>query len=204
MRVLVACEYSGRVRDAFIAAGHDAMSADLLPTESPGPHYQGDARDVLYEEWDLLVAHPPCTYLANSGVQHLHKQPGRWQLMEEGAALFLSFLNAPVRRIAVENPVPHRYARELIGRPTQWIQPHEFGTLETKRTGLWLRNLPPLLANEDGQAATMARPPKDRMPGWWGHSQDGRSGHFRSKTAPGIGEAMAAQWGILDDAQATA
>lgn len=192
LRVLVACEFSGRIRDAFLAAGHDAVSCDLLPTESPGPHHVGDATALLADGWDLLIAHPPCTYLANSGVQYLHTRPERWEQMREAAELFNAFLSAPVPHIAVENPTPHRYARELIGRPSQYIQPHDFGTLETKRTGLWLRALPPLLATEDGRGATMARPARDRMPAWWGG--DARSGHARSVTAPGIGVAMATQW----------
>lgn len=205
MRVLVACEFSGQVRDAFARAGHDAMSADLLPSETPGAHFVGDARDLLRPgRWDLLIAHPPCTYLANSGVQFLHTQPGRWELMEQGAELFRAFLNAPVPRIAVENPIPHRYARELIGRPSQWIQPYDFGNLTTKKTGLWLRGLPPLLATYDGEAETMARPPRDRMPGWWGGSRAGRGGHERSRTATEIAEAMASQWGILDTKEQSA
>jgi hypothetical protein len=198
MRVLVACEFSGRVRDAFIAAGHDATSCDLLPTETPGPHIEGSVLDVIADGWDLMVAHPPCTYLANSGVQWLHTRPGRWELMEEGAEFFLALLNAPIPRVAVENPVPHRYARELIGRPTQYVQPYEFGVLETKRTGLWLRNLPPLVATYDGREETFARPARDRMPGWWGGGGNARSGHARSVTSPGIAAAMADQWGVLE------
>jgi hypothetical protein len=201
LRVLVACEYSGVVRDAFRALGHDAMSADLLPTEAPGPHYQGDARDLLGEAWDLVVAHPPCTYLAQSGVRWLHSDPDRWSLMLAGAAFFLEFLNAEVPRVACENPVPHRYARELIGRPSQYVEPHEFGTLQTKKTGLWLRGLPPLLAEEDGKAATLALPARDRMPGWWA---GGGSGHERSRTFPGVARAMAAQWGGMVGQEAVA
>lgn len=192
MRVLVACEYSGRVRDAFNARGHDALSCDILPTEAPGPHYQGDARDLLGDGFDLMVAHPPCTYLANSGVQHLHKDPERWEKMREGAAFFLAMLSAPIPLIAVENPVPHKYAREIIGRPTQYIEPYEFGDLTHKKTGLWLKGLPPLLAVVDGKVATLARPASERMPGWWGGS---RAAHFRSLTSQGIADAMADQWG---------
>lgn len=195
MRVLVACEFFGRVRDAFLERGHDAWSCDLLPTEAPGPHIVGDVLAVIGQGWDLMVAHPPCTYLANSGVQHLHTKPGRWEAMVAGAEFFLALLNSPVPRVAVENPVPHRYARALIGRPTQYVQPHDFGVLETKRTGLWLRGLPPLLAYEDAYAATMARPARDRMPGWWGGGGNARSGHARSVTSTGIAAAMADQWG---------
>lgn len=171
------------------------MSCDVLPTESPGPHYQGDVLDVLGDGWDLMVAHPPCTYLANSGVQWLHREEGRWEKMRDGAKFFLAMLHAPIPRIAVENPVPHRYAVEFIGKPDQYVQPYDFGTLETKKTGLWLRNLPPLVATFDGREATMARPPRERMPGWWGGGNNARSGHFRSITAPGIALAMADQWG---------
>ena len=125
MRVLVACEYSGRVRDAFIAQGHSAMSCDLLPSEAPGPHYQGDVREVLMPDcWDLLIAHPPCTYLANSGVRWLRTKPGRWEQMETGALFFKSLLEANIPRVAVENPVMHKYAVEIIGRrQDQTVQP---------------------------------------------------------------------------------
>lgn len=146
MKVLVACEFSGTVRDAFIERGHDAVSCDLLPTESPGPHVQGDVLDLLDEGWDLMVAHPPCTYLANSGVRWLHERPDRWEKMREAAEFFKSLLNAPVPKICVENPVMHKYAVEIIGRKhDQTIQPYEFGHPESKRTCLWLKNLPPLL-----------------------------------------------------------
>ena len=195
MRVLVACEFSGRVRDAFRALGHDAVSCDLLETEAPGPHIRGDAIEAIGRGgWDLLIAHPPCTYLAKSGVQHLHTRPGRWELMEQAAAFFLACLTADVLRVAVENPMPHRYARDLIGRPSQYVQPHEFGDLETKQTGLWLRGLPPLMAEVDAVAATMARSPRDRMPGWWEPPGPDRARN-RSRTAPGIARAMAEQWG---------
>jgi hypothetical protein len=196
LRVLVACEFSGRVRDAFTAAGHDAWSADMREPLTPGQHHVGDCRDLFDQEWDLIIAHPPCTYLANSGVQHLHTKPGRWEAMEEGAAFFLEMLNAPAPHVAVENPVPHPYARDIIGRASQWIQPYEYGTLESKQTGLWLRGLPPLIATQDGKAATAARPARERMPGWWKGSNAERQG-LRSITAPGIGEAMAEQWGTF-------
>lgn len=136
MRVLVACEFSGAVRDAFIALGHVAMSCDLLPTEMSGPHYEGDVRDVLGDGWDLMVAHPPCTYLTNSGVRWLHTKPGRWEQMREGAEFFRELLNAPIPRVAVENPIMHGYAREIVGRRAdQVIHPWQFGHLESKATG---------------------------------------------------------------------
>lgn len=195
VRVLVACEYSGRVRDAFLAAGHDAVSCDLEPTEVPGPHIVGDALAAVDRvRPDLLIAHPPCTYLAKSGVSWLHRRPERWALMEQGAAFLLALLNAPVPHVAVENPGPHRYAKALIGHPTQWLEPHDYGELTSKRTGLWLRGLPVLLADEDGAAATLARPARDRMPGWAMSPGPDRAKE-RARTPAGIAAAMARQWG---------
>lgn len=198
MKVLVACEFSGTVRDAFIAAGHDAMSCDLLPTEAPGPHHQGDVFDVIGDGWDLMIAHPPCTYLTNSGVRWLHTDITRWPKMIDGAVLFRRLLEAPIPRVAVENPIMHRYAAAVIGqRQTQVVQPWMFGHTETKGTGLWLRNLPPLLATEDVKAAMLALPYAERAkvhnaspgPDRW---------KLRSVTYAGIAEAMAQQWGALD------
>lgn len=119
MKILVACEYSGTVRDAFAAKGHDAWSCDLLPTDRPGNHFQGNVLDYLDQGWDMMIAHPPCTYLANSGVCHLHKDSKRWDLLKEGAAFFKALLDAPIEKIAVENPIMHKYAKELIGKIKQ-------------------------------------------------------------------------------------
>jgi len=197
MRVLVACEYSGVVRDAFIAKGHDAMSCDLLPTDAPGPHYQGDVFDVLDDKWDLMIAHPPCTFLSNSGVRWLGTQAGRWDNMREGAEFFRQLLNADIPRIAVENPIMHRYASNIIGRrQTQIVQPWMFGHAETKATGLWLRNLPPLCPtyNVREHMMTLSKAERNRVhyaspgPDRW---------KLRSTTYAGIGAAMAAQWGNL-------
>ena len=116
MRVLVACEFSGIVRDAFRSRGADAVSCDLLPTEKPGPHVQDDVLPLLRECWDLVIAHPPCTYLANSGVSWLHRRPGRWRLMREAAEFFVACLDANAPKVAVENPTMHRYGREIVGR----------------------------------------------------------------------------------------
>lgn len=183
MKVLVACEYSGVVRDAFLARGHDAMSCDLLPTEVAGPHHQGDVRDVLYDDWDLMVAHPPCTHLAVSGA--------RWfkdKLPEQAEALeFVRLLlEAPIARIALENPVSIISSR--IRKPDQTIQPWQFGHGEVKRTCLWLKNLPPLQPTDvvDGREPRvhMMPPGPDR----WKE---------RSRTFAGIGAAMADQWGSL-------
>lgn len=190
MKVLVACEYSGRVRDAFLKRGHDAMSCDLLPTDVPGPHFQGDVREILDDSWDLMIAHPPCTYLCNSGVRWLHEQEGRWELMEESAVFFNSLWTADIPRIAVENPVMHRYGKEAAGvsKATQTVQPWQYGHGETKATCLWLKNLPPLEPTDivEGREAKVHKmpPSKDR----W---------KLRSTTYQGIADAMAAQWGDL-------
>lgn len=189
-RVLVACEFSGIVRDAFIAAGHDAMSCDLLPTERPGPHYQGSVFEVIAAGWDLMIAHPPCTYLANSGVRWLYGGKGavrddhRWHQMEAAAFFFRHLLAADVPRVAVENPIMHRHAG--IRKPDQIIQPWMFGHGETKATCLWLKGLPLLVPTnivpERVQRVHNMAPGPDR----WKE---------RSRTLPGIAAAMAEQWG---------
>jgi hypothetical protein len=186
MLVLVACEFSGIVRDAFAARGHDAMSCDLLPTEVPGLHYQGDVLPLLKEGWDLIIAHPPCTYLANSGVRWLHDNSARQEDMRQAAKLFNAMFDHGAK-LCVENPVMHRYAKELIPYGhTQIVQPWQFGHGETKATCLWLRGLPKLVPTNivDGRVARVHRaaPSKDR----WKE---------RSITYTGIARAMAEQWG---------
>lgn len=190
MNVLVACEYSGRVRDAFLRRGHDAISCDLLPTDSPGPHVQGDVRPLLRQEWDLVIAHPPCTRLCNSGVRWLHER-NLWDEMREAAEFFLECLHANAPLVAVENPVMHKYAREIVGRRhTFSVQPWQFGDPAKKRTCFWTHNLPRLVPTsnmtaEDAVAECyLASPGPDR----WKR---------RSTTYPGIAEAMAEQWGSL-------
>lgn len=197
MKVLVACEYSGIVRDAFLERGHDAWSCDLLPTErNSNRHIMGDVRDVLNDGWDLLmVAHPPCTRLCNSGVRWLmNPPPGKtkeqmWRELEEGTALFSDLWNAPIERICVENPVMHKHAKALIKNYqefSQSVQPWQFGHGEVKRTCFWLKNLPPLVPTDivEGREARVHRMPpgKDR----W---------RERSRFFPGIAKAMAEQWG---------
>lgn len=187
MKVLVACEYSGTVRDAFIAKGHNAMSCDLLETDSPGPHYVGDVLPLLKEPWDLVIAHPPCTRLCNSGVRWLAER-NLWGDMQAGAEFFIACLNANSPRVAVENPVMHKYAREIIGRgPDFTVQPWQFGDAAKKRTCFWVKGLPPLTPTSTMTAADarpdchLASPGPDR----W---------KIRSTTYKGIAEAMAAQW----------
>ena len=195
MRVLVACEYSGTVRDAFIRKGHSAWSCDILPTDVAGPHYQCDVMEIIDNDWDLMIAHPPCTYLTNSGVCWLHKDPLRWDKLKEGAEFFKALLQAPIPRIAVENPIMHKYARELIGQDkTQVIQPWMFGHKEQKATCLWLKGLAHLqptnnvktemlkLSSDERQRLHYLPPGPDR----W---------KIRSTTFQGIADAMAEQWG---------
>lgn len=181
MRVLVACEFSGTVRDAFIAAGHDAMSCDLLPSEQPGPHHQGDVRDILSEPFDLLIAHPPCTHLAVSGARWFADKRAE---QEEALDFVRLLMDAPVPHIAIENPISVISSR--IRRPDQIVQPWQFGHGETKATCLWLQRLPKLVPTNvvDGRAARVHRMPPG--PDRWKE---------RSRTFPGIAAAMAAQWG---------
>jgi len=186
VRVLVACEFSGIVRDAFLAEGHDAVSCALLPTESPGPHYQGDVREILNDGWDLMVAHPPCTYLANSGVRWLYEKDGRWQDLIEGAVFFRDLLEAPIPHVAVENPVMHKWARKIVGcGPDFTVQPWQFGHGETKRICWWTRGLPELEPTnlvEGRMARVLREPPSDDR---W---------KKRSRFYPGVAKAMARQW----------
>ena len=198
MKVLIACEFSGIVREAFKEKGHDAWSCDFLPTEIDGQHYQCDVRDILYMGWDLMVAHPPCTYLANSGVRHLHdhvlsktgkktKVSGseRWVALFESARFFNMLKSAPIEKIAIENPIPHKYARDLIGDYSQIIQPWMFGHWEVKATCLWLKNLPVLLPTN----IVSGRTPRIHL---MGPSED--RGKERSRTFIGFAKAMSEQW----------
>jgi len=203
IRVLVACEYSATVRDAFRARGFDAWSCDLLPTEGdPRWHIQGDALEVAYgQHWDLMVCHPTCTYATNSGVCHLHKDAGRWPKLFESMAFMQALLDAPIRHIALENPIMHKYARQLLGgrKHDQIVQPWMFGHPEQKATGLMLKNLPKLKPTNNVREQMMALPDKDRQrlhylspgPDRWKE---------RSRTFRGIADAMAKQFGsyLLD------
>lgn len=182
-RVLVACEYSGRVRDAFAALGHDAWSCDLLPSEAPGYHHQGDVRDILGDGWDLLIAHPPCTHLAVSGARWFGEKR---QEQAEALAFVSELANAPIPRICIENPVS--VISSKLGKPTQTIQPWQFGHGETKATCLWLYWLPPLQPTNvvPGREARVHRMPPG--PDRWKE---------RSRTFEGIAKAMADQWGPL-------
>lgn len=188
MRVLIACEYSGRVRDAFLALGHDAMSCDLLPTDVEGPHHMGDVTELLHMGWDLMIAHPPCTHLAVSG--------SRWfkdKVKEQAEALVFvqTLMDAPIAKIAIENPISVISSR--IRKPDQIIQPWQFGHGETKATCLWLKGLPKLTPTNvvEGREARVHRMPPG--PDRWKE---------RSRTYSGVAEAMAAQWGLAPNNQA--
>lgn len=212
MRVLVACEYSAIVRDAFRARGHDAWSCDILPTEGdPRWHIQGDAIAVAYRgvpdpasksglplgfvPWDMMIAHPPCTYLANSGAKHLYAgmsatngpSGDRWANMGAGAAFFLALWNAPIARVAIENPVMLGHPRRLFGipDPTQTLQPWQFGHGETKAVCLWLRGLMPVRPTQivEGREARV-----------WRMGPGPNRQKERSRFFTGIAEAMADQW----------
>lgn len=195
MKVLVACEFSGIVRDAFISRGHDAWSCDLLPTESEGPHIEGDVLTILEDGWDLMIAHPPCDFLASSGLHWNKRIPGRKEKTEESISFVQKLMDAPINKIAIENPVGILSTR--IRKPDQYIQPWYFGHNESKKTCLWLKNLPKLEPtnilpgdkrtirdNQTPSGQNKIGPSKDR----W---------KIRSRTYRGIADGMARQWGGL-------
>ena len=191
MKVLIGCEYSGIVRDAFTARGHDATSCDLLPSETEGKHYQGDIFDIIDGDWDLAIMHPPCTDLAISGAAHFKEKikDGRQQA---AIKFFERLYECDIPKVCLENPVGVISTKSYIGRPTQYIQPWEHGHTETKKTGLWLRGLDPLKPTDIKDLTGIPKkivqrlhnlpPSKDR----W---------KIRSTTYKGIAKAMASQWG---------
>ena len=207
MKVLIACEYSGTVRDAFIKRGHQAISCDILPTDVPGPHYQGDVFDLIDDRnsngWDLMIAHPPCTYLTVTGNKWMkpefaHRFPDRHKQRQEALEFFKRLFECNIPRVCLENPVG--VVSTMYRKPTQYIHPWQFGDPHSKKTGLWLKNLPALIptkivepqfhAYKDGRKDpvwhmdSMKLPPLERM-------------KFRSKTFQGIADAMADQWSNL-------
>lgn len=183
MRVLIACEYSGRVRDAFLANGHDAISCDLLPTDAPGPHYQGDVFDIINDGFDLMIAHPPCTHLAVSGARHFAAKKASG-VQDEALDFVRRLLDAPIEKIALENPISIISSR--IRKPSQIIQPWQFGHGETKATCLWLKNLPLLVPTNivEGRSDRIHKMPPS--PDRW---------KLRSTTYMGVAQAFADQWG---------
>lgn len=192
MKVLVACEFSGVVRDAFLEKGHEAESCDILPTERPGPHIQGDVLQVIQRgKWDLMIAHPPCTYISNMSNCRI-REPGRKEKRKLGMEFFMKLINAPIDRIAVENPrgLPEREYRKA----DQIIQPYWFGHNASKATCLWLKNLPLLIP-------TNIVAPDRKFDGkryrTWVDTAKSHTSHFRSITFQGIANAMSSQWGNL-------
>ena len=174
------------------------MSCDLLPTDAPGPHYQGDVSDIINNGWDMMIAHPPCTYMTNSGVTWLHRDPTRWEKLDQAAAFFSTLLNAPIPRIAIENPIMHKYAKERIGgiKQTQVIQPWMHGHMEQKATCLWLKGLPALTPTNNVKEQMLQLPASERQRLHWLPPSPDRW-KIRSATYKGIAEAMAEQWGTL-------
>ena len=195
MRVLVGCECSGRVRDAFIKAGHDAWSCDLQPSKNGGAHIVADVRLVVRDGWDLFICHPPCTFFTQSSVWALHRDKERWKKLREAEELFLFCLSAPIPRRALENPVPHGYA--AIPRYDQKIQPYFFGDGFQKATCLWLRGLPKLQHFAQDDLFNKKTHVEGRVQEVLNMPPSVDRGQKRSVTYPGIAQAMADQWGGL-------
>lgn len=195
MRILVACEFSGTVRDAFIRRGYNAVSCDLLPTESPGPHVHGDVLEILDDGWDLMIAHPPCTYLASSGLHWNGRIAGRYEQTEKALAFVQKLFLAPIKRKAIENPIGCISTR--IRKPDQIIQPWMFGHDASKATCLWLEGLPTL-----DPTKILPLPPDNRRGNQTASGQNRLAPSpdrwkKRSKTYQGIADAMAEQWGAV-------
>tara|TARA_Y100001949_G_scaffold174250_1_gene181346 strand:+ start:680 stop:1294 length:615 start_codon:yes stop_codon:yes gene_type:complete len=203
MKILVACEYSGRVRDAFTAKGHDVTSCDFLPTERPGKHYEGDVYDILYQDdWEMMIAHPDCTYLCSSGLHWNNKIEGRAEKTEEALEFITDLWTCGIPKICLENPVGCINTRlKFMPRP-QYIQPYNFGEDASKKTGLWLKGLRPLRATKQIEGRKVKK--NGRIYRRWSNQTDsGQSnlgpsktrGKDRSLTYQGIADAMAKQWG---------
>ena len=192
MKVLVACEYSGIVRDAFAAKGHNAWSCDILPTESPGNHYQGDVLEHLDKGWDLMIAHPPCTYLSNAGARYLYPKgklnEDRYKLGLKAKEFSMALYNAPINKICVENPISSRIF--ALPKYTQTIQPYEYGHPVQKKTCLWLKNLPELKPTN-----IIYKRQSTKIPGNWFNKGGKDRQKNRSKFFDGFAQAMADQWG---------
>lgn len=217
MKVLIACEFSGTVRDAFTRGGHDAMSCDFLDTETPGQHYKGNVRDVLDYPWDLMIAHPPCTYLSVSGMHWTTRGLRDPKLTEDALEFVKQLMAAPIEKIAIENPVSAISSR--IRKPDQIVNPYQFGEDASKKTCLWLKGLPPLrptefieprlvccgavVENRDKYGCPNCNGEKVARPRWGNQCDSGQNKFTpsenrwkdRSRTFPGIAEAMANQWG---------
>lgn len=214
MKVLVACEFSGIVRDAFIKLGHDAISCDLEPSESPGPHYQGDIRDIINDGYDLMIAHPPCTYLTVTGNKwfyhpedsHLPTRerrphprfPNRKNHREDAVEFFMIFANSSIPKVCIENPVGIMSTRWR--KSNQIVQPYQFGHREPKKTCLWLKGLPLLQPTELVEPEYIVSKSGKRMAKWYyidaKKLSKAECTRMRSRTFQGIADAMASQWTI--------
>lgn len=195
MKILVACEYSGRVRQAFRDRGHDAWSCDLLPAEDDSPyHLDVDVLELLSEGWDMMIAHPPCTYLAVSGLHWNNKTPGRAEKTEEALKFVQALMDAPIHKIAVENPVSCISTR--IRKPDQIIQPWYFGEDASKKTCLWLKNLPKLVETNRLPGDSKTRRANQTPSGQNKLGPSADRWKERSRTYQGIANAIAEQWGI--------
>ena len=198
MRVLIGCEYSGTVRDAFADLGHDAWSCDILPSERPGKHIIGDVSEVVGEGWDLMIAHPPCQFLTIAGAAY-YQQPERKQRRDDAVAFFQMLQNAPIDKIAIENPIPFNCVQDRIGKYDQYVNPFDFGVPVRKRVCLWLKNLPLLEATERVEIKPLksyvrkSGPKKGQLYHTYFHQ--GKSAKERARFFPCIAEAMANQWG---------
>lgn len=203
MKILVACEYSGIVRDAFTAKGHDVTSCDLLPTEKPGKHYEGDVYDILYQDdWEMMIAHPDCTYLCSSGLHWNNKIEGRAQKTEDALEFITDLWTCGIPKICLENPVGCINTRlKFMPRP-QYIQPYNFGEDASKKTGLWLKGLKPLRATKQIEGRKVKK--NGRIYRRWSNQTDSGQnnlgpsktrGKDRSLTYQGLADAMAKQWG---------
>ncbi|CAB4140446.1 hypothetical protein UFOVP669_35 [uncultured Caudovirales phage] len=203
MRVLVACEYSGTVRDAFASRGHFAVSCDLLPTDRPGLHWQGDVNGILDLGWDLMIAHPPCTYLSVSGMHRTVRGLRDPKLTEDALAFVRLLMEAPIPRICIENHVSVISSR--IRKPDQIVQPYEYGDDASKKTCLWLNGLPPLVPTKRVPGRTVTLPNGKTVERWSNQTDSGQNRlppsadrwKKRSETFTGIANAMAQQWGSL-------
>ena len=193
MKVLVACEYSGIVRNAFAAKGHNSWSCDILPTESPGNHIQDDVLKHLNKDWDLMIAHPPCTYLSNAGARFLYPKgklnKDRYKLGLKAKEFFMALYNAPIDKICVENPISSKIFE--LPKHTQTIQPYEYGHPIQKKTCLWIKNLKTLTPTK-----VMQKPQSTKIAGNWFNKGGKDRQKNRSKFFTGIAKAMADQWGV--------
>ncbi|MDR6195195.1 hypothetical protein [Siphonobacter sp. SORGH_AS_0500] len=194
MKVLIACEYSGKVRDAFLAKGHDAISCDILPTESPGPHYQGDVRDMLNQHWDLIIAHPPCTYFSNAGLHYLKTQPGRLQKLQKAFEFVKLIWNYKCSAVCIENPIG--WLNTNWKKPDQIISPYHFGEPHIKKTYLWLRGIPELKhTNNIGKPNPLGFCIKSNGRRYNYYYHQSKSAKERARFFDCIAQAMADQWG---------